>query len=281
MSDHQLDRLGRAAGEAVMDRARALPTPNWEPPAVGRRPRTSARLLAVAATTAAVAVALLIAIPAVLPGPEPAPVVTDPPTGLEEDTERPTEDRHWPYCDQAQLLPEGYGQDIYQDLCDRSRERYPDGFTAAEMEQQRQDSADAARREREARAELEAARDAWEPQTAPPAAVQLLDSPPGELAWFASEEVDSPASWTAYGLAAWDARLGDEADAVCDWIAGEVDAVLDEGTAVLTNDPEAPVQYAYAEPVHQAVHLILSGVVDGTVGDGLASIVEERCGLEA
>jgi hypothetical protein len=123
----------------------------------------------------------------------------------------------------------------------------------------------------------EAALSAWEPTTPPPDAVQLLAPDPGEPAWYASDDATDPEAWRAHGLAAWDERLGADAARVCAWIAEEVVAVIDDGAEIVTNDPDAPVQYAYTEPEHQAASIVLNNTLDGAVGDGLTPIVIERC----
>ncbi len=104
----------------------------------------------------------------------------------------------------------------------------------------------------------EAALSGWQPTSPPPDALQLLAADPGETAWYASEDATTPESWLAHGLAAWDDRLGADADAVCAWIVEEIAAMVDDGA--------------------EAVSIVLNSTLEGTVGDGLTPIILERCG---
>lgn len=126
-------------------------------------------------------------------------------------------------------------------------------------------------------ADRQAALSGWQPTSPAPDAVQLLAVDAGERAWYVSEEATGPDSWLAYGATAWDDRLGTDADTVCAWLNDEIAAVLDDGTEIVTNDHDAEIQSAHAEPKHRAVSVVLNSALEGTVGDGIASIVVERC----
>jgi hypothetical protein len=279
MSDHPLDRLGQAAGDAVLARARDLPTPPWQATAQPRRPVIRFSQFAVATAAVAAAVALTVGVPRLSLFTSGSPMMGTPEVGIDDVEDRSADQRVWPYCEQAENAPEGYPRDITQDLCDRERERHPEGFTEEELQQLQREAVEHEARLRAEEEAREAARTAWEPRTAPPDAVHLLGTEPGEQAWYTGEGADDAESWMAYGLAAWDDRLGADADEVCAWLAIEVAAVIDDDEAIVTNDPDAPVQYAYAEAEHQAVSVVLSGILDEPVGDGLSPIVAERCDL--
>ncbi len=154
------------------------------------------------------------------------------------------------------------------------RERRPDGVSPDELADREAEPAEQ-RAEYEAR---EAARAAWEPTSPAPDAVQRLgatvdvDDRNGidEVAWYVATD-EMARNWDEVGAEAWADHLGDDAGAVCDWLADEVGTVLEDGTAVLDDVP--------LDTELQATHLVLSNTVDGGVGGGLLGRAATECDL--